>query len=253
MKKSIAAVVLLSVLTVSLFAKAELKLVEEYLEVSGAKEIILALPQQIELGYLQNIKDEKLKEIDIKSSFDPDQTMSYVREVLSDQFSDEVLKNIITYYRSDLGKKFTSNGLNAMRESDIKKRADFYKKIEKNPPSYRRINVMNAFVDRLELTPVAVHLIGELLGSINATLVMSDDTEKVMQNIAAQIKEHMFDASLYAYGDFTEKELKSVMEYFYTNAGRTEQAVLSGLFKQLIMESFMQIMEESQQRTAGKF
>ncbi|MCH9813011.1 MAG: DUF2059 domain-containing protein [Epsilonproteobacteria bacterium] len=250
MRQSMVVIFLVSLLSISLCAKAQPKLVEEYLEVSSAKKIILALPQQIERGYLKSVQDESLKQIDIKSSFDIDQAMTYVREVLQHEFNDEILEHIIIYYKSDLGKKFMQSGLNAMQQKDIVKRKKFYAKLQKNPPSYARVNVMNAFVDKLELTPVAVHLIGELLGSINAKLVTSKDTEKVMQNVASEIKEHMFEISLYAYNDFSDQELKQVMEYYYTTAGKTEQYVISELFKELIMESFMQIMEENQQRMA---
>jgi len=57
--------------------------------------------------------------------------------------------------------------------------------------------------------------------------------------------------SLYAYHDFTDNELKTIMEYYYTNAGRFEQLIVSGIFKQLIMESFSQIMEQQQIKSAS--
>jgi hypothetical protein len=111
---------------------------------------------------------------------------------------------------------------------------------------------MNAFVERLELTPVAVHLIGELLGSINAELVSSDEREEVLEEISNKIRESMLEKTLQDYSDFTDQELKAVMEYYYTNAGRFEQLILSEIFKQLIMESFSQIIEQTQEKVASR-
>ena len=240
-----------SLITTSLFAKADIKLVEEYLKVSGAKEIIFALPQQIERGYLKNIKDERLKTINIKSSFDAKSAINYVKLKLTNEFSNGLLNDVIAYYKSPLGKKYKNSAMSSMCQKDIKNRVQYLREIEKNPPTYNRINVMNAFVDRLELTPVAVHLIGELLGSTNAKLVTSDDRVKILEEISNQIRETMLVNSLYAYNNFSDKELKSVMEYYYTNAGRFEQLIVSDVFKQLIMESFSQIVEQHQVKTAS--
>ncbi len=243
--------IICSLFTSPLFAKADIKLVDEYLNVSGVKEIILTLPEQIERGYLKNIKDEKLKSLDIKGSFDSKSALKYVQIKLSNEFSNGLLKSIITYYKSPLGLKYKNCAINSMRPKDIKRRVQYLEEIKKNPPSYQRLNIMNAFVDRLELTPVAVHLIGELLGSINAELVVSKDRDKILGEISNQIRESMLINSLYAYNKFTDKELKTVMEYYYTNAGRFEQIIVSDIFKQLIMESFSQIMEQHQIKTAS--
>jgi hypothetical protein len=245
-KKDIFILLITSCLATSLFAKADKKLVNEYLKVSGAEEIILALPKQIENGYLKSIKIDELKDIDIKSKFDSKQTMDYMRQELVANFNDELLEHIIAFYKSPLGKKYRKNGIDAMSKKEMKKRVIFFKQMKKIPPSFNRINIMNAFVDRLEMTPVSVHLIGELLGSINAQLVSSNNTEMILGTVSDQIREYMFENSLYAYGDFTSKELKRIMDYYYTNAGRFEQLIVSKVFKQLIMESFAEIMSESQ-------
>jgi len=158
----------------------------------------------------------------------------------------------IKYYKTPLGKKFKKSSIKAMSQTNIEKRAKFFKKIEKNPPSYDRLNIMNAFVDRLELTPVAVHLIGEVLGVINAQLSTTKDTNKILSSISYQIKNQMLENSLYAFRNFSDKELKRIMEYYYTNAGRFEQLIVSNIFKQLITESFSQIMEQNQVKMASK-
>ena len=253
MKKNIFMITVSLIFTSSIFAKADIKLVDEYLKVSGAQQIIFALPQQIERGYLKNIKDEKLKNIDIKASFDSQSALKYIKTKLCNEFSDGLLKSVIAYYKSPLGTKYKNSAISSMRQKDTKNRVAYLREIEKNPPTYNRINVMNAFTDRLELTPVAVHLIGELLGSINANLVTSDDGAKTLEEISAQIRETMLVNSLYAYSEFTDKELKTVMEYYYTNAGRFEQLIVSDIFKQLIMESFSQIIEQKQVKMANSF
>jgi hypothetical protein len=234
--------------TSTLFAKADKKLVDEYLKVSGAGEIILSLPQQIQRGYLQSTN----KKVDIKSNFNSKKAIKYVKSKLSEDFSNGLLKSTIRYYKTPLGKKFKKSSIKAMSQTNIEKRAKFFKKIEKNPPSYDRLNIMNAFVDRLELTPVAVHLIGEVLGVINAQLSTTKDTNKILSSISYQIKNQMLENSLYAFRNFSDKELKRIMEYYYTNAGRFEQLIVSNIFKQLITESFSQIMEQNQVKMASK-
>jgi hypothetical protein len=235
----------------SLFAKADIKLVNEYLKVSGTQKIILALPKRIERGYLKNIKNSSLINIDIKSQFDSKRTIDYIRKELVENYNDELLKRTISFYKSPLGKKYKQNGINSMSEKEIKKRAKFFNLIKNNPPSYDRIKVMNAFVDKLEMTPISVYLIGELLGSINAQLASSENTEKVFDTISNKIRDCLFINSLYAYGDFSSRELKSILEYYYTNAGRFEQLIVSNVFKQLIKESFLEIVDEVHQKTAS--
>jgi len=105
-KKTVLILLITSCFAISLFAKADIKLVDEYLKVSGAKEIILALPKQIENGYLKGIKNKTLKDIDIKSKFDSKRTMNFIRQELIENFRDDLLKHIIAFYKSPLGKKY---------------------------------------------------------------------------------------------------------------------------------------------------
>jgi len=251
LKKSISFIFIVTFFTSTLFAKADKKLVEEYLKVSGANQIVLALPKQIELGYIKNIKDKKRKIVNIEKSFDSKKARKYIKKVLISDFRNGILKKIILFYKTPLGKKYKKLGITSIDERNIKKRAKFLKKIQKKPPTYTRINIMNAFVDRLELTPIAVHLIGESLGSIKAKLDKESDKKRVFLKISENIREAMLVNSLYAYDSFTNDELKQVMDYYYTNAGRFEQVIVSGVFKKLIMESFSQIVEDKKVKTAN--
>ncbi len=221
----------------SLFAKVNPKLVDEYLKVSGTKEIILALPKQIEKGYLKNNQAK----VNIRDSFDSKKTMSYVKSQLSLEFNDELLKEVISYYKSPLGKKFKNSSLAAINRYDTKD----------NQPSYERLKIMNTFVERLELSPTAVHLIGELLGSINADLALSNNPQKIIQNAGTKIKSRMLEVSLYAYNDFSNEELKDIINHYQGVAGKFEQSIVSNIFKQIIMESFLQILQESEKKTAS--
>jgi len=248
LKKTVLIIFITLISASSIFAKADLKLIDTYLKVSGTKEVILSLPFQIEKGYLENVKD---KNIDIKSSFDANHTIEYFKIKLAERFDDITLKKIIVFYNLPIGKKFKNSSIDAMSAKNSENKALFYEKLGNNIPSYKRLNILNAFTDRLELSPVAVHLIGELLGSINAQLIASDNSEKIMDSISEQIKDTMFANSLYAYRGFTNKELKSIMGYFYSNTGRYEQKIVSEIFKQFITESFLQIIEQSQQKNAN--
>jgi hypothetical protein len=225
----------------SLFAKADPKLIDQYLEVSGTKEIILALPKQIEKGYIKSIDKNTQNKINIQDSFDSKKTISYVKSQLSLEFNDKLLKEIITYYKSPLGKKFKNSSLVAINKYDTKN----------NQPSYKRLKIMNTFVERLELSPTAVHLIGELLGSINANLASSDNPQKIIQNAGAKIKSKMLEVSLYAYNDFSDDELKDIIKYYQSVAGKFEQMIVSNIFKEIIMASFLQILQESEPKMAN--
>jgi len=240
LKKTILTFVAIIFLTSSLFAKANPKLIDEYLEVSGTKEIILALPKQIERGYLKSIDKNSQSKINIKNSFDSKKTMNYVKSQLSLEFNDKLLTKIITYYKSPLGKKFKNSSLAAINKHDTKD----------NQPSYKRLKIMNTFVERLELSGAAVHLIGELLGSINANLASSDNPQKIIQNAGAKIKSKMLEVSLYAYSEFSDNELKNIIKYYQSVAGQFEQMIVSNIFKEIIMASFLQILQESEQKTA---
>ncbi len=224
----------------SLFAKADLKLVEEYMQVSGTQEVILALPKQIKDGFTKTFKSKPI-DIDIETSFDLNRTIEHFKLELSKEFDDELLKNIIAYYRSEIGKKFKDSIY--FNEDN---QTDFFEYLGENPPSYQRLNILNAFVDKVELTPVALHMIGELIGSIGAGLVVSTNNNKFVQNISQQIRDRIFLASLHIYHDFSDQELKSIMSYYYTSTGRTEQKIVSKVFKSLILESLTYITKQTQ-------
>jgi hypothetical protein len=246
MKKKLMIMMVLMIFSTTLFAKADKNLVYEYLKVSGAGSIILALPKQIEQGYLKNNKNASM----LKDTFDAYKAIKYATSKLSHEFTDAGLKRTIEYYKSPLGKKFKKSGFLSMKNSNKKDKIAFFKELKNNPPSYERLNVMNAFVDKLELTPMAVHLIGERLGAINAELEMTPNSQKVLNSISDQIKEEMLANAMYAYKDFSDDELKAVMNYCYTNAGRFEQLIVSGVFKQLIQESFAQIIDQNRPQLA---
>jgi hypothetical protein len=246
MKKYMAILLMLSWFSSTLFAKADMKYVDEYLKVSGTGQIIQELPKQISHGW-SKIKNHK--DIDIESSFNTRATIMYVRKRLSKEFSNGILKMVISYYKSPLGKKYKQYGLTS--DKDAKERAQFFKSLEDKSPSYNRIKFMNAFVERVELTPIAVHFIGEQLGMINASLSLSNNSDEALKNVSNSIHDAMLENALFAYRKFSDKELKSVMDYYYTNAGRFEQLIISSIFKELISESFAQISELTQTKVAS--
>ncbi len=227
------------ILATSLHSKANMKLVDKYVEVSGIKEIITALPKRIKKGYMQNNK--KFENINMQNFFEFASTMNYVKMKLSDELSNTVLKQNIAFYKTPLGKKFKNNGLISVSKSNILKKEEFYEILEKYPPSYKRLAIINNFIDNLELSPMAAHIIAELLGDINAKMLKTNNPTKLMKNSSQEIKDYLYQNALYAYGDFSQKELNDMIKYFNTTAGKFERMVTSRIFKQLISDAFSQI------------
>jgi hypothetical protein len=252
MKQIKFSLLLSTLLTISLFAQADMKLVDEYVKLSGINKIVKTLPKSIKKGYLTHVQNDRLKDINISRNFDFEPTINYIKLKLSDELSNSIIKQSINFYKTPLGKKFKDNGLSTIDKSINEKEKEFYENLEKYPPSYERLNIVNNFIDRIELSPIAVHMIGELLGSINAKLVTSKKPDEVMQNMAGEIKEYIYQNSLYAYGDFSQQELQDIIKYSNTNAGRFEQMVVSRIFKQIIGDSFTQIMIDSREKLALK-
>jgi hypothetical protein len=226
------------ILTTALLSKADMKLVDEYIKVSGIKEIIISLPKNLEKGYLKNTK--KRKQNIVKSlEFEP--TLNYVKMRISDELSNSILKDSIKFYTTPLGEKFKNQGLSIVSKTPKQKSELFYKNIKTYPPSYERLDVVNKFTNRLELAPISVHIIGEFLGRINAKVATSKRPNLLLKQAAVDIKEYIYQNALYAYGNFSNKELQETTKYFNTNAGRFEHMVVSRIFKKLISDSFIDV------------
>jgi len=112
MKKLGLSLLAVSLLSTGLFAKADKGLVEEYMNLSGTKITIESMGEQISTNMQQSsqmfgksVDQKKIKFL--KEAFNGDEGIDIVESYLEEHFDNTMLKSIITYYKSPLGKKIT--------------------------------------------------------------------------------------------------------------------------------------------------
>lgn len=230
---------------------ADLTLVEEYLEASGTKRIIIELPKHIEKGYMEQ-KQETLKHGTILKSFNADAALGYVREQIAQNIDDNMLYEIIAYYKSPIGKKFKENGFFAVNALGSEKYTTFMTLVKKYPPSYERIRLTSELVEQLDFVPISVHFMGEFLGKINADMKTGANRQISENILMTEIQNHLYSMALFAFGDCKIDELKEMIQFYASAQGKAEQKIVSTLFKQLISETFTELADASQPKPSGK-
>ena len=243
-----------SLLTTALFAKADKSLVDEYMNISGAKitiesmgEQITASIQQSSIMYGESVDDNKIKFL--QEAFNGDEGLDIVTSYLVENFENKNIKEIISYYQSALGKKVTQAGIDAMNPDAQAQMLRFMADLSTNPPSAERVSTIKTFVTELGMVESVEDMFVEMLRFLNEEASQNkklslEQMEQFMGMMGQAFEQQMFISSLYIYKDIENSELNSVISFYKSDAGEDELKVLKAAMSQMLKAGFARALSK---------
>lgn len=254
MKKLGLSLLAVSLLSSGLFAKADKALVDQYMDVSGAKITIESMAEQISAGIQQSSqmygKSVDPKEIQfIKKAFNGDESIDIVESYLQKHFHDRALKSIIAYYQSPLGEKVTQAGIDATSPTAQADMLHFMADLSSNPPSAKRVAIIKSFIAELDLSAMAEDMLAEMMHFLNEEFKMSEKISDTQMNqltsmMDGAIQQQVFISSLYTYRDIEESELQKVIDFYKTEAGKEELQVVQKAMSEMLKSGFKRALKQ---------
>ncbi len=248
MKKGLINIVLVTLISSTLFAKANKELVKEYMQISGTTQTIEDLSTQITVGVEQSSAiygkkpDRKRLKI-LKKVFSPDESLSVVESYLSKHFDNKTLKNIIGFYKSPVGEDITQAALQAQSPNNQSELLRFVADLRENPPSKKRVATINSFIDTLEMDKVVEDMFFEMFDALNAHApkekkITSKKRDRFIELLNSEFEKQIFLSTLYTYQDISDDELYKAIKYFNSNSGEKEKKIVREAIRQMIKSGF---------------
>ncbi len=243
-----------SLLTTGLFAKADKSLVDEYMNISGAKITIESMGEQITAGiqqssmmYGERVDEDKMKFL--QEAFNGDEGVEIVEAYLVENFDNKNIKNIISYYKSPLGQKVTQAGIDAMNPDVQAQMLRFMADLSTNPPSPERVSTIKTFVAELGLVESVEDMFVEMLLFLNEEATQNkklsaEQMEQFMGMMGQAFEQQMFISSLYIYKDIENSELETVISFYKSDAGADELKIVREAMSQMLKAGFSRALNK---------
>lgn len=243
-----------SLLTTSLFAKADKSLVDEYMNISGAKITIESMGEQItgsmqqsSMMYGESVDAKKIQFL--QEAFNGDEGIDIVTAYLVENFDNKNIKEIISYYQSPLGKKVTQAGIDAMNPDIQAQMLHFMADLSTNPPSPERVSTIKTFVAELGLVESVEDMFVEMLLFLNEEATQNkklsaEQMEQFMGMMGQAFEQQMFISSLYIYKDIENSELNSVISFYKSDAGEDELKVVRAAMSKMLKAGFARALNK---------
>ena len=239
---------LTTLLSSTLFAKSDTSLVEEYMHVSGATIMIESMGEQV-TSSMQQSKLMYGEEVDqsqltfVKRAFNPYDDTALVARYLQEHFDNGQLKQIIAYYKTEIGKKVTQAGIDALSPNAQSELLAFMSTLQATPPTQKRIQTIKSVIDELQLTKTTEDLLGELMVYFNAKSATPNklSAQNIMQfklMMRQTLKQQLFVSTLFTYRDISNQELQKVINFYHTPAGKSEMKIFSDALLLMLKSGF---------------
>jgi hypothetical protein len=245
-------ILLLVLLSSSLYAKVDSSLVREYMEISGANITIESMAQQVTTGITQTSRmyGERVdqKKIDfLKTVFNADTGIQIVENYLIKHFDTENIEKILAYYKSPLGSKVTQAALDATRPTAQADMYRFLAHLQSNPPSQKRTTLIKNMIHELRMVENMENVYASLIAYLNIqtqenkklTNAQISELEKAMHHAFSQ---QMFLSVLYMYKDISHETLEKVITFYQTPAGEEELRLFTNAMSEMLKEGFLQAL-----------
>ncbi len=241
-----------ALLSSSLFAKADKALVDTYMEVSGATKTLESLSSQItgsmaQTSMMYGEKVDAKKVAFLEKVFSHDENIQQVRAYLTEHFNNSQLQKIIAFDKSQIGSEFVDAGVDAMQADLQAQMLRFMASLQENPPSQERINTIKKLNSTLQSDETMKVIFSELM---NFFMQEEDTKGKVSQEQLSQmmammdqaLEQQMFISSLFVYRNLSDKELQKVMDFYQSDAGKSEISVLRDALAKMLKDGFKRAM-----------
>ena len=254
MKKLGLSLLAVSLLSTGLFAKADKVLVEEYMNLSGAKITIESMGEQISTNmqqtgqmYGKSVDQKKMRFI--KEAFNGEEGIDIVESYLKEHFDNTTLKSIIAYYKSPLGKKVTQASLDVMSPTAQADMLRFMADLSTNPPSAKRVATIKSFIAQLDLSATAEDVLVEMMHFLNEQFpaqnkISNAQMDQLLAMAKGAINQQLFISSLYTYRDMENSELQKVIEFYQTDEGKEELTVVREALEEMLKSGFKRALSQ---------
>jgi len=246
MRKTILGLWALLLLTGNLFAKADRSLVEEYMEISGATQTIESLSSQVVSG----IKETSAiygKKVDHKAInkmekiFAPKESLKSVKEVLTDRFDNESLLEILKFYHSKIGQELTQANLDAIQNSTQSDMLRFVASLRENPPSKKRAETINRYIDALGSDKILEDLFFEMFDylsqkSTKKERMSNKKRSQFMQMLQQSFEQQLFLSTMFIYQDISDEDIDKATDYLNSLEGKKEKSVVREAIRKMIKD-----------------
>jgi hypothetical protein len=204
-------------------------MLKEAVHVAGARRLL----EQVLQSALQSSEvDEKtdaftkeeFREI-IQSAFATDHLMTIFEKFLADSVTDKTLTDVLSWYRSPLGKKIALAELNAQGAAKTPEMQRFAATLTSNPPSSNRMRLVHGLEEQTQAAVrtgnallaivMAVHK-GMTAAGIRIPPPPPDFEDFFRTQVTAPLRQGMTVWMLYAYRSVSENELLSYQAFMKT-------------------------------------
>lgn len=239
---------------------ARADLVEELLEVSGARQQIMTIPKLVRESARQDkrhasldpLKREKL-EVILNESYAPEKFMAEIERSVQAGVTPNELREMIRWYKSPLGRKVSSSETNAFAEDNAAAEAQLAEELTSHPPKAARVNLLKAIDSVAMATELTLEtMAGTIQGLANALNPMLPPEKRIKPaQFAKAFERYKVEARprlqqktllgfLYTYRPLSDDELKRYLAHLKSPASRKFRVAMA------------QALKKSFNRTASK-
>ncbi len=243
------------VLTVSIFAKVSDDIVKKYMEISGTNQTIEELNNNIAYSINQKNRilglksDKKLLNL-FGKAFNPDDSKELVLNYLKEQLKREKLQKIIRFYKSDIGKKIVASNLEATNSGAKAESLRFFASLETTPPSKKRIELIKEFVAVTKLEASVKDIFAETIYFLNYQApqekrIDENKLEQYISIIGDKLDQQIYLSALFTYRELSDQELKKVISFYKSGAGKRERDVMIDATKRMVRSGFAKALKSA--------
>ncbi len=251
MKKGVFILVIVATFATSIFAKADIELVREYMDISGATQTISSLSTQITSGIKQTSamygKKPSKKRLElIKTLFAPNRSIKVVEDKMAMLFNDDELLEIINFYHSKVGKEIVDAELNSISPETQSDMLHYIADLRENPPSKKRAKLISKFIDVVDMSGVIKDLFFEMFDYLNREAPKSKrasmkQRSQFMERLNSSFDKQLYLSTLYMYRDISDNDLESAIQYFQSKSGIVEKKVNRTAIREMVKMGFKRV------------
>lgn len=220
-------------------------LVEEVLELSGARRQIAQIPAVVQAGAAQQktgLKPEDEAKINriIAESYQVDALYQTVRAHLQQHFDRQRFGVLLQWLRSPLARKISGLEVRASTPQAVQEMQQFATQLHRNPPGRERLTLLRKLDETTGMTEFNIEMIvssfRELAKAIDPMLppekrLKKGELEHLTNDMRAQVaipvKNEVMLTLLYTYHPLTESELRAYLAFLESATGKWFSRVAS--------------------------
>jgi len=248
MRKNILSIAVISILSVNAFAKADMSLVRDYMDISGTTQTIENMSSNItntlyQTSAIYGKKPDQKKIQRLQKIFDPQKSINIVEKEISDELKNSDLKKMIAFYRSDAGKELVDATLDSLSPNAQSELLRFLADLRENPPTKLRVKAINSLIEALDMQEMIEYMYNEIFSYLNKNApkerrLSKKKRDELMDMMSNSLQKQLFLSSLYVYRDINNDDLNKITEYLKSKTGTKEKKVIQKAVVKMITSGF---------------